>query len=82
MLGFCSTTSWQHCDGGSVIPCFESFQFSEDCDHNVDKLGVALQFDVLSFLGKTLFHYLQIVVVKISLQFHWYMNLFRKSNEP
>ncbi len=39
MLGFHSTTSWQHCDGGSVIPCFEKFQLLEDCDHNVDKLG-------------------------------------------
>jgi hypothetical protein len=42
----------------------------------------ALQFVVLSFLGETFSHYLQIVVVEISLQLHWYMNLFEKSHEP
>jgi hypothetical protein len=48
MLGFCSTVSWQHCknnhyDGGSVIPCFESFRLPKDCDHNVDKLGAHMK---------------------------------------
>ncbi len=114
MLGFRSTTSWQHCDGGSVIPCFESFQLPEDYDHNVDKLGahmkplfgpiwkellydeakgvimvamlywssVILQFNLLNFWGESLSHYLQIIVVEISLKFHWYMSLFGKSHEP
>jgi len=48
MSGFRSTASWQHCknkhyDGGNVIPCFESFQLVEDCDHNVDKLGAPMK---------------------------------------
>jgi hypothetical protein len=114
MLRIRSTTSWQHCDGSSVIPYFESFQLLEDCDHNVDKLGahmkplfdpiwrefiydeakgvimvallywssVILQFNLLGFLGESFSHYLQIVGVEISLQFHWYINLFGKSHEP
>jgi hypothetical protein len=48
MLGFHLAASWQHYknkhyDGGSVIPCFESFQLSKDCDHNVDKLGAHMK---------------------------------------
>jgi hypothetical protein len=48
ILGLCSITSWQHCknkhyDGGSAIPCFESFQLLEDFDHNVDKLGAHMK---------------------------------------
>ncbi len=48
MLGFYSTASWQHYknkhyDGGSAIPCFESFQLLKDCDHNVDKLGAHMK---------------------------------------
>jgi hypothetical protein len=114
MLEFRSTTSWQHCDGGSVIPCFYSFQLPQDYDHNVDKLGAhmkplfgpiwrdflyeeargvimaillywsstTLQFVVLKFSSEIFFHYLQIVVVEISLQCHWYMSLFGKSHEP
>jgi hypothetical protein len=41
-----------------------------------------LQFDVLSFLGETLLHYLQIVVVEFFLQSHWYTSFFGKSHEP
>ncbi len=44
--------------------------------------SAALQFDVLRFLAKTLFHCLQIVVVEISLQSHWYTSFFGKSHEP
>ncbi len=43
---------------------------------------IALHFTMLGFLGEAFFHYLQIVVVDISLQFHWYMSFFRKSHEP
>ncbi len=41
-----------------------------------------LQFDVLSFLGEALLHYLQIVVVEFFLQSHWYTSFFGKSHEP
>jgi hypothetical protein len=48
MLRFHLVASWQHCknkhcDGGSVIPCLESFQLPEDCEHNVDKLGAHMK---------------------------------------
>ncbi len=48
MLGFYSATSWQHyknkhCDGNSVILCFENFQLPKDCDDNVDKLGAHMK---------------------------------------
>jgi len=41
-----------------------------------------LQFDVLSFLGEALLHYLQIVIVEFLLQFHWCTSFFGKSHEP
>jgi hypothetical protein len=44
--------------------------------------SVILQFNLLNFWGESLSHYLQIIVVEISLKFHWYMSLFGKSHEP